>query len=393
MSFFSKFFKSTPKDDFILHSIQFQTPQSQTLTDGDYVWAIIDFESRYDCQLWMMSQTKEEQEAGECLIDGGYMPSDVLLAGRHTIERYFYLNDINAKQYPNGVTVNGADICVQTSDGDNLYHQVHHIHYVYKPLSLEALAERQKADTENLKINFVSVRYDGNILSPNDAISIDSQITVRIQVECNENVYFSCGPITDLPYGFDPLSEPVDGLLDLNFNMNDTGSISGLMIKAYNRYNIAIDSLQVDFLLTVEDWHNDGKNQPVRFEFDYLYDSVEAQTGGLDIIKERSVLPHNKDFNLFMYLNHQAKHGVVLWVYDMIDGKISEQIFKSFLQTYDECQEENYNPSFLVNWEDVDFLENPIRKVSGFYLQLTNVAGDVLAEQTVDFALTIRQFS
>lgn len=390
MSFFSKFFKSQPKDDFILHSIQFQTPESETLTDGDYLWATIDFESRYDCQIWMLPQTKEEQESSECSISGGYMPSDVLPAGRHTIERYFYLNDIDAEQYPNGVTVNGANINVQTTDGGALYHQVHDIHYIYKPLSLEELTERQKADTEHLKFEFVSIRYNGHILSPHDSISIDSQITVRIQAECNENVSFSCVPITDLSYNFDPTSEPINGLLDLDFNMNNMGDISGLMIKAYNRYGIAIDSLQVDFPLKVEDWRDEGKYQPVRFDFDGIYDSVENDEGRIDAIPESSILPYDKDFNLFMYLNHQAEHGVVLWIYDMVDGEIGEQIFRSHIQTYDECQHENHNPNFSINWEDVDFSEQPIREVSGFYLQLTNIAGDVLAEESVDFALTIQ---
>lgn len=386
MSFFSKFFKSQPKDDFILHSIQFATPESEHLTDGDYLWATIDFESRYDCQIWMLPQVKEDDSS----IGGGYMPSDIFSAGRHTIERYFYLNNIDEEKYPNGITVNGANINVQTTDGGSLYHQVHDINYIYKPLSAEELAQRQMVDKENLKIEFVSISYDGHILSPNDSISVDSQITVQIQAECNENVSFSCVPITDLSYGFDPMSETVDGLLDLDFNMNDVGDISGLMIKAYNRYGIAIDSLQVDFPLKVEDWHDDGKYQPIQFEFEGIYDSVENDEGYFDIISESSILPYDKDFNLFMYLNHQAKHGVIVWIYDMVDGEIGEQIFTSVLQTYDECQEEDYNPNFIINWEDVDFSEQPIREVSGFYLQLTNVAGDVLAEESVDFALTIQ---
>lgn len=73
----------------------------------------------------------------------------------------------------------------------------------------------------------------------------------------------------------------------------------------------------------------------------------------------------------------------------MVDGEIGEQLFKSVLKTYDECQVDT-NPCFAINWEDVDFSDNPIREVSGFYLQLTNVAGDVLAEESIDFALTIQ---
>ncbi|ULJ68629.1 hypothetical protein MIS45_07430 [Wielerella bovis] len=383
---FSKLFGFQPKPEFILHSITFKTPESESLSDGDLLWATIDFESRYDCRIWMFSQVKEDE-----LPNGGYMPSDVLPAGRHTIERYFYLNDIDAEKYPNGLTVTGAILSAKSTNNDALYHEVHNINYVYKPFSSEELAQRQTADKDNLNIEFVSVRYDGHILSPNDSISIDSQITVRIQAECNENVRFSCVPLTDLSYGFDPISETVDGLLDLNFNMNEIGDISGFMIKAYNRYDIAIESLQIDFPLKVENWHDDGQDAPITFEPDNLYYANMAdENDNLIPVDEHSTIAHNTDLSSYMYLNHQAKHGVIVWIYDMLGSEIGECIFKSSLLSYDECQEDD-NPCFIINWEDVDFSENPVREISGFYFQLTNVAGDVLAEQTVEHALTIRQ--
>lgn len=384
-----KVFKSKPAADFVLHSIDFETPQTEPLKDGDKVWATIEFESQYDCQIWMIFEVKVE-DSEKTYPCGGYMPSDVLPAGRHRLRRYFYLNGIDINDFPNGVTINGANIYASRTNNDVLFNETMEVNYVYLGLPEEDLAQRKKVDTENLHFEFVSVRCAGQYLSPNDAISVDATIKIRIHAECNEEVKFSCQPITDSSYGFDPLSYPDDGVLDSDFTMHETGAISGFTITAYNRYNIVIGSTKVDFPLQVEDWHGDGCGGETKLAFDFIYDDEQNEEGSHDLINQHSKLPYDKQIRLYTYTKHQAKHGAILHIYDMVNGEIGEKMATSVKLTYEKCQQDDYNLYFDFDWTGCDFSDGRTRYVSGFYLVLTNIAGDVLAEEEAKFELRIQ---
>ncbi|KAE9538749.1 hypothetical protein HT665_06525 [Ursidibacter maritimus] len=383
---FSKFFTKAPQQDFILHSIHFETPESETLTDGDFLWATIDFESKYDCQLWLLPVLEHPSEAGSSL-GGGYMPSDVLPSGRHQIKRYFYFNNIDAQIYPNGLKVVGTRIRAM-ADTQMLYEEVHSIHYQYLPFSAEVLAERQAADKENLKVEFVSVSCQDRILSPNDSISVGSSITVRIHTP-NDDLTFCCFAKTDSSFGYNPMTSPYEGKADLSFTMHEIGEISGFAITAYNRYDILIDTLDIDFPLQVEDWRDDGKDQAVRFDFDGAYDATPDENKEYSAVSEGSTISSDREIRLYTYLNHQAKHGASIKIYDIVNGAINEELYQSSIINSEACKEENYYFYSEINWENVDFSENPVYEVSGFYLVLLNIADEVLAEQVIDFPLTI----
>lgn len=384
-----KVFKSKPAADFVLHSIDFETPQTEPLKDGDKVWATIEFESQYDCQIWMIFEVKVE-DSEKTYPCGGYMPSDVLPAGRHRLRRYFYLNGIDINDFPNGVTINGANIYASRTNNDVLFNETMEVNYVYLGLPEEDLAQRKTADSENVHFEFVSAFTEEQYLSPNDVISVDQSVLIRIQAECNEEVTFSCQPITDCSYGFDPLRYPNNGVLDLTFTMKETGSISGFTITAYNRYYIAIGSTTVDFPLEVEDWHGDGCGGETKLAFDFIYEGEPNEEGNLDLIKQHSKLPYDKKVRLYTYIKHQAEHGAILHIYDMVNGRVGEKITCSARLHYENCQQEDYNPSLHIDWTDCDFSDGRTRYVSGFYLVLTNIAGDVLAEEEAKFELRIQ---
>lgn len=378
MSFFAKLFKQKPPPDFILHGIRFTTPTDQPLTCDDNIYALIDFESAHPCQIWMMDTIDGCLEGAP----SGYDSSEAFPPGRHEVERHFGFYNIDPELHPEGIPVKGARIVVQNcDDGATLFDSVIPTDYLFRPFNSEDNARRQAADKDNLQIEFVSARYNGHYVSAGDSITVGADMAVRIHTRCNEGVGFYCVPRTDLSFGYDGYLEPLDGVLDLNFTMKDTGHIRGFAIVARNRYNMEIGELLVDFPLTVEDWRDDGIGKAIRFEFDGIYRPEE--NGEFPHLPPNSRLAYHDTAALFIQLEHQTQHGVFWRVFEVIDGEVGEMLMQSALYTPEEQGE---------TWLELDWsahADGEARQISGFYLQLCNAADEILAEEVADYPLSI----
>lgn len=318
MSFLSKLFDNKPKADFIVHRIDFDVPNNKILKDGEYLWATIDFESKHPCQVWLHPNSDDVFRGN---VSGGYHPSDMYSAGRHTIKRWFYFNNIDVADYPNGLKVNGGQLIAKTEDGYTLHHQMYPTDCTFVSFSPDELKERQNIDKEGLQIEFIKAHitdseygYELIGLSPNDTVGMETEISVRIHTKCNDGVHLACFPRTDgeMNYGYNPMSKPLDGVLDLQFTMKETGKIKGFLIVAYNRYDYEIEHFAVDFPLVVEDWSNDGVGQELNFAFDGIYDDEPNLNGEFERIEKNSTISPDKDVRFYIYLNHQLKHGILL---------------------------------------------------------------------------------
>ncbi|MDO4450766.1 MAG: hypothetical protein Q4B79_07415 [Moraxella sp.] len=398
MSFLSKLFGNKPKADFIVHRIDFDVPSNQTLKDGEYLWATIDFESKHPCQVWLHPNSDDVFRGN---VSGGYHPSDVYPAGRHTIKRWFYFNNLDVADYPNGLLVNGGKVIAQTEDGYTLHNQVYPTDCAFVSFSPDELKMRQNIDKDGLQIEFIKARitdseygYELIGLSPNDTVGMETEISVRIHAKCNDGVHFACFPRTDeeMNYGYNPMSKPLDGVLDLQFTMKETGKIKGFLIVAYNRYDYEIEHFAVDFPLIVEDWSDDGVGQEFTFAFDGIYDDEPNLNGRLESIKKDSTISANKGVRLYIHLAHQLKHGVHFKLYDVIDNK-PQHLFCCNVLSQEYCQEYDGNPYFCLDFMEEElekfYESHQSRQISGFYIVASNMVGEVLAEEVVDYPLMI----
>lgn len=399
MSFLSKLFGNKPKADFIVHRIDFDVPSNKTLKDGEYLWATIDFESKHPCQVWLHPNSDDVFRGN---VSGGYHPSDVYPAGRHTIKRWFYFNNLDVADYPNGFSVNGGKVIARTEDGYTLHNQVYPTDCAFVSFSPDELKERQNIDKEGLQIEFIKARitdseygYELIGLSPNDTVGMETEISVRIHTKCNDGVHFACFPRIDgeMNYGYNPMSKPLDGVLDLQFTMKETGKIKGFLIVAYNRYDYEIEHFAVDFPLVVEDWSNDGVGQELTFAFDGIYDDEPNLNGEFERIEKNSTISADKYMRFYIHLNHQLKHGIHIKLYDVIDNK-PQHLYYCNVLSQEDCQECDDNPCIRLDFMEEELEEfyesHQSRQISGFYIVASNMVGEVLAEEVVDYPLTIK---
>ncbi|MCG7657720.1 hypothetical protein [Wielerella bovis] len=380
MSFFAKLFKQEPKPDFILHDIRFLTPNDGSLTSDDSIEALIDFESAHDCRIWLMSND-------DC--NGGWPPgcydsSEMLPSGRHQVQRGFMFSDIDPEQFANGFTVTQARIIAAAETCGDLFDEIVPVQYLFVPFTPEQMAERQTADKDGLQIEFVSARYNGHHLTAGDEISVGAEIVVRIHTRCNDNVAFCCVPRTDLPFAYEPYSWPLDGVLDLSMTLEDTGSLRGFAVTARNRYLVEIGELLVDFPLTVADWTADGRDKPAEISLYGLY--YAHNDDGVDW---GSRVSRETELELYLHLRHQAQHGAVVRIFEKVNGEVGEKLMQSVLQPMDNCQTDSDAIGFWLDWRDVEMEAGETRKISGFVVVMSNVAGELLAETEVDWKLTI----
>lgn len=391
MSLFSKLFKPKAPQTFVLHGITFDTLPGQDLLDGDYFWADIDFETPFACYVWMLPQTREEDETAVCL-PGAYMASDEFAPGRHRIRRWFYKNEIDTAEYPDGINLIGAQINVEDEAGNLRFSETRALNHRYLPLTEAQLAERRQADAQGLQMEVVSVTCHGVELSPHDTIGVDADIRVRLRTECNEAVSFTGAPNTALPFAYQPTQKPnpANGLVDLEWKVHAPGQVDGFTIKAWNRYEMEIACLVEDFPLRAEKRHGEGVSSPVRLDFYGIFRNEANAEGLFDYVPPQSEIGAAEGVQLYCYLNHQAEHGAVFWVYDLVGGETDEKRFQSCVFTYEESQEQDYLPSFALYWTRCNLAEGEIREISGFYLCLTNTVGEILAESKVNFPLRIR---
>ncbi|WP_115236832.1 hypothetical protein [Moraxella equi] len=94
----------------------------------------------------------------------------------------------------------------------------------------------------------------------------------------------------------------------------------------------------------------------------------------------------------YIHLNHQLKHGIYIKLYDMIDSK-PQYLYYCNVLSQEDCQEYDGNPCIYLDFMEEELEEfyenNQARQISGFYIVASNMAGEVLVEEVVDYPLAI----
>lgn len=109
----------------------------------------------------------------------------------------------------------------------------------------------------------------------------------------------------------------------------------------------------------------------------------------LNELKKNSTISPDKDVRFYIYLNHQLQHGIHIKLYDVIDNK-PQYLYYCNVLSQEDCQEYDGNPCIYLDFMEEEFYENnQACQISGFYIVASNMAGEVLAEEVVDYPLAI----
>lgn len=384
MSFLSKLFgkssKATePKQAFEIIDFELNLNQDNTIEVGEDCDITLTYRSQHACQIWIRPFDEDKEE----YVDATYSGAAMLEAGKHTLERDFMLTDM-----PENGRVNHLLVIVQQENGDSLR--------VLLPINCRVIpnqdpdfAERQQDGVGNTGMSHeISLFYRDTLLPINEKHTLplhkSIEVLIPYQTHAQEGLRVWAFPVfqegetaLDCCYEASECHQLEEGythqpVVLTSFSVSEAGAVKHIQIVMNNESGQTVFTQTVEVDLQFVDSHNDGVGTAQISNVRYLLDDEPLQAG--------QTISEDDTLELILDYQHQAQHGILLRVFQIVDGQLDEEEIATSAWLHETDRRDFH---FEIDLSAYD------AAISGLMIVMTNSTDEVLTQYLVDCPITV----
>lgn len=376
---------TTKPTGFQLVDIKFDIASPNTLKFGQKVTATITYNCPEPIQIWVMPDSRGRMQ-------GTYEPSDVEPAGRHTLTRYASITSIDIGNNK----LLGMNIVVKNDDSEVIYQRTINVDYTLVDSSDKKFNALKQDGVGTAELAYSRVCLHGTRLARHEVVPINVGIDAYMHIKCQDKhgLSFHAQPI-ELEGGWTPNSyeypTPKEGKeVYSTFSVHEEGELQNFSFIVANKAAVTVAGARVDFPLTFIDMSGDGlgENEVAKNRISLvtdadslnIYDEANNKLPSNGKIKVASTLKFDVDFSCV------AQYGGRIEIYDLV-GEGERKHLNELIYDSGWLKKDYFDNHTRETFTSMRF--NEPRAITGFVLCLSNISGEVLDQQMLDYDLKV----